>query len=90
MLATFNDFITKLESFLQTTRTEISVDATWNATKPANVSAATLQDLLTTTYADLITLDQIALVADPFIADYKAAHGGQTTFIEPEHLKRWK
>ena len=86
---TFNTFITKLEGFLNTTRTEMSVAADWNATKPANVSSPTLQTLLSTTYADLITLDQIELVADPFIADFGAANGGRMPFINPAPLARW-
>ena len=53
------------------------------------MSAPTLQPLLSTTYADLITLDQIALVADPFIADFGAAHDGRTPFINPAPLARW-
>ena len=85
---TFNAFISQLETFLQTTRTELSFTGLWNATKPTNVSA-TLQQLLTTTYADLITLDQTALVADPFIAAFSAAHGGQAPFVDPVPLARW-
>ncbi|KAI0696652.1 amidase signature enzyme [Cerioporus squamosus] len=86
---TFNMFITKLEGFLNTTRTEMSLAASWNATKPAAVSAPSLQTLLSTTYADLITLDQIDLVADPFIADFGAANGGRMPFIDPAPLARW-
>ncbi|CDO69603.1 hypothetical protein BN946_scf184875.g6 [Trametes cinnabarina] len=87
--AMFNTFISKLESFLNTTRTEVTFSELWNATKPANVTAPTLQTLLTTTYADLISLDQISLVADPFIADYGAANGGRMPFIDPAPLARW-
>ncbi|RPD57766.1 amidase signature enzyme [Lentinus tigrinus ALCF2SS1-7] len=86
---TFNTFITKLEGFLNTTRTEMTLAGSWNTTKPANVSAPSLQTLLSTTYADLITLDQIQLVADPFIADFGAANGGRTPFIDPAPLARW-
>ena len=68
---------------------EMSFSAAWNATKPADVAAPTLQTLLTTTYADFITLDQIELLADPFIADYKAANGGRAPFINPGPLSRW-
>ncbi|KAI0767056.1 amidase signature enzyme [Fomes fomentarius] len=87
--ATFNTFITALEHFLNTTRTEINFNASWNTTKPASVAAPTLQTLLSTVYADLITLDQIALVADPFIANYSAANGGRAPFINPAPLARW-
>ncbi|KAI0753089.1 amidase signature enzyme [Daedaleopsis nitida] len=87
--AIFNTFITALEGFLNTTRVEIDFSSTWNATKPASVSAPTLQTLLSTTYTDLITLSQIELVADPFISDYSAAHGGRMPFIDPSPLARW-
>ncbi|KAL1941453.1 hypothetical protein VTO73DRAFT_7270 [Trametes versicolor] len=87
--ATFNTFIGKLEHFLNTTRTEVSFAGLWNTTKPANATAPTLQTLLSTTYADIITLDQIALVADPFIADFGAANGGRMPFINPAPLARW-
>ncbi|KAI0365605.1 amidase signature enzyme [Pilatotrama ljubarskyi] len=87
--ATFNSFISRLEGFLNTTRTEVTFADLWNTTKPVNVSAPTLQTLLSTTYADLITLDQIALVADPFISDYGAANGGRMPFIDPAPLARW-
>lgn len=84
--AVFNEFITKLEKFLSTNRTEFSLAGTWNST--ANATAP-LSVVLNTTYADLITIDQIALLADPFIADYKAAHGGRTPFINPAPANRW-
>ncbi|TFK85923.1 amidase signature enzyme [Polyporus arcularius HHB13444] len=86
---TFNSFITKLEGFLNTTRTEMSLAAIWNATKPADVSTPSLQTLLSTTYVDLIALDQVELVADPFIADFGAANGGRMPFIDPSPLARW-
>lgn len=53
------------------------------------MTASSLRVLLNTTYADLITLDQIQLVADPFIDDYKSSHGGRTPFINPTPLVRW-
>ena len=89
----FNTFIRKVESFLNTTRTEINLTTMWNETSPliANVSdpPPSLRTVLNTTYADLIALDQIALVADPFIADFKANHHGQSPFIDPAPLARW-
>ncbi|KAI0653959.1 amidase signature enzyme [Cubamyces menziesii] len=87
--AMFNTFIGKLEKFLGTTRTEVDFADLWNATKPTNVSTPSLQTLLSTTYADLISLDQIALVADPFIADYGAENDGRMPFIDPAPLARW-
>ncbi|KAF7792761.1 hypothetical protein EIP86_003859 [Pleurotus ostreatoroseus] len=91
--AMFNDFIKQLEGFLNTTRTEISLTNMWNETSPliANVSnpPPSLSTMLTSTYEVLIALDQIQLVADPFIDAYKAAHNGQTPFIDPAPIARW-
>ncbi|KAI0079266.1 amidase signature enzyme [Panus rudis PR-1116 ss-1] len=87
--ALFNDFIKKLEDFLGTTRIEFNLIQSWTETKPPNTTEPTLSELLNTTYADLITLDQLALVADPFIADHKAAHSGRSPFIDPAPLARW-
>ena len=89
----FNDFIKQLEGFLNTTRTEISLTNMWNETSPliANVSnpPPSLSTMLTSTYEVLIALDQIQLVADPFIDAYKAAYNGQTPFIDPAPIARW-
>ncbi|TCD66406.1 hypothetical protein EIP91_001397 [Steccherinum ochraceum] len=87
--AVFNDFVTKLEGFLGTNRTNFNFLNTWNTTKPANSTAPTLKVLLNTTYADLISLDQIALVADPFINAFKAEHSGRAPFINPAPMNRW-
>ena len=89
----FNTFIQKLEHFLGTTCTEMNVTALWETTSPliANVSnpPPTLRQMLNTTYEILISLDQISLVADPFINAYAAAHNGQQPFIDPAPLVRW-
>ncbi|CCL99226.1 uncharacterized protein FIBRA_01241 [Fibroporia radiculosa] len=86
--ATFNAFITQLEGFLGTTRTEINLTTMWDSTKPSNVSS-TLREFLNTTYPTLITTDQIALLAEPFFRDYAAATGGRKPFIDPAPLTRW-
>ena len=89
----FNTFIQKLEVFLNTTRTEINVTDIWTNTSPliANVSnpPPPLRQMLNTTYEVLIALDQIALVADPFVNSYAAVHNGQQPFIDPAPVARW-
>lgn len=89
----FNDFIKQLEGFLNTTRTEISLTNMWTETSPliANVSnpPPPLRTVLNLTYEVLIALDQIQLVADPFIDAYREAHNGQTPFIDPAPIARW-
>lgn len=91
--AMFNTFIQKLEGFLNTTRTEFNMTTMWNTTSPiiANVSnpPPPLTEYLNTTYAFIAFTDQVPLVADPFIHDYQAAHGGDMPFIDPSPLERW-
>ncbi|KAI0919006.1 hypothetical protein AcW1_003502 [Taiwanofungus camphoratus] len=84
----FDTFITRLESFLGTIRTEINLTAMWTETKPAGVSAS-LNELVNLTYSILISTDQTSLVADPFMHDYAAANGGRKPFIDPVPLSRW-
>ncbi|KAI0693424.1 amidase signature enzyme [Cytidiella melzeri] len=91
--AVFNDFIKQLEGFLNTTRTEMNLTALWEETSPlisqGQNPPAPLSKVLNTTYADLITIDQIALVADPFISDHMKANNGRVPFIDPAPLNRW-
>ncbi|OCH86083.1 amidase signature enzyme [Obba rivulosa] len=87
--ATLNAFIDQLEGFLGTTRTEINVTDLFLHTRPENASAPTLREMLNITYPALISLDQVALVADPFIAAYQATHSGRMPFINPAPLVRW-
>ncbi|THH31880.1 hypothetical protein EUX98_g2299 [Antrodiella citrinella] len=88
--AIFNDFIVKLEGFLGTNRTEVNFSGLWNTTKPANSTAPSLSVLLNTTYVDLIAIDQLALLGDPFINGFKAIHSGRAPFINPAPLVRWE
>ena len=85
----FNEFIVQLEGFLNTTRTEINLTALWTETKPANSTAPTLRILLNTTYPDLISLDQTALVRAPFFEQFAQENGGRTPFIDPAVQTRW-
>ncbi|KAJ3288017.1 hypothetical protein HK104_008360 [Borealophlyctis nickersoniae] len=84
----FEGFISKLETFLSAKRENVSLANLWATTKPAG-APATPNDLLSTTYAALITIDQVRLLADPFINAYAAAHGGRKPFINPVPLSRW-
>jgi hypothetical protein len=91
--AIFNNFIKQLEGFLNTTRIEMNVTDLWQQTSPlisqGENPPADIHTVLNTTYADLITIDQIALVADPFIEDHKKASNGRVPFIDPAPLNRW-
>ncbi|KAJ5815433.1 amidase signature enzyme [Penicillium riverlandense] len=82
------NFVSRLESFLNGKREVIGLDDLWNATKPS-VDLASLDDLLFKTYSDLISIDQINLLGNPFIADYSQVHDGRTPFLDPSSEVRW-
>lgn len=84
----YSEFIVKLEQFLHTNRTEFNFTALWPQTKPANATDS-LQDLLNTTYVDLISFDQVSLVREPFFQAYAAQNNGQLPFIDPVVASRW-
>ncbi|KZT72307.1 glutamyl-tRNA amidotransferase, subunit A [Daedalea quercina L-15889] len=86
--AIFNAFITKLESFLGITRTEMNLTSLW-AENPLFIAHGPLSEMLMTTYPTLITMDQTELVAEPFMADYAAVNNGRKPFIDPAPLTRW-
>ncbi|EEY16547.1 glutamyl-tRNA(Gln) amidotransferase [Verticillium alfalfae VaMs.102] len=69
--------------------TALDLNAAWSSSAPAGAKGASLSDLLSATYATLITKEQIALVREPFYADYAAAHGGRRPFVNPVPLSRW-
>ncbi|KAH9919408.1 amidase signature enzyme [Fomitopsis serialis] len=86
--AVFNAFISKLETFLGITRTEMNLASMW-AENPLSTAHGSLSHMLSSTYPTLITMDQIQRVAEPFMADYAAANGGRKPFIDPAPLTRW-
>jgi hypothetical protein len=64
------DFTNALVEFVAGNVTSLDLEGNWAATKPASAGNATLDQLLNTTYATLISKDQTALVRDPFYRDY--------------------
>ncbi|KAH9834043.1 amidase signature enzyme [Rhodofomes roseus] len=87
--AVFNAFISKLEAFLGITRTEMNLTNMWTQSS-LFAAHGSLSEMLRTTYPTLITMDQIKLLAKPFMADYAAANGGRRPFIDPAPLTRWE
>lgn len=67
----------------------LDIYALWNKTRPAEAKGASIQELVNTTYTDLISKDQATLVRDPFYKDYAAKHGGRKPYINPSPLFRW-
>ncbi|WYZ40784.1 hypothetical protein EsH8_IV_001125 [Colletotrichum jinshuiense] len=84
-----NKFVGDLAAFLGTTSTTFDLDSAWESSGPPEANNQSLTDLLSLTYATLITKEQTALVRDPFYADYAAAHDGRLPFVNPVPLARW-
>lgn len=83
-------FAERLAAFVGSDGLEVlDLNAAWNATGPEEVAGVSLSNLLSNTYATLITKEQIELVRDPFYADYAAAYDGRRPFINPVPLSRW-
>jgi len=84
-------FLDALVKFIgkDATVTPFDINTAWAASKPAEAGDVSLATLLNTTYATLITKEQIPLVREPFYRDYAAAHDGRRPFVNPVPLARW-
>ncbi|KAB5546957.1 amidase signature domain-containing protein [Coniochaeta sp. 2T2.1] len=84
------NFLNSLQEFVgATTSTPITLANEFQTSKPAEAGTATLSQFLNTTYATLISKEQIAIIRDPFYRDYGAAHDGRLPFVDPAPLARW-
>jgi len=81
-------FLSQLQTFLSAEITTLNVTTLWNTTRPTSAPPS-LTTFLNTTYATIISKEQIKLVRNPFYADYAAAHDGRRPFIDPAPLVRW-
>ncbi|CCF39556.1 glutamyl-tRNA(Gln) amidotransferase [Colletotrichum higginsianum] len=68
--------------------TPFNITESWRTSRPPS-APETLDGLLNTTYATLITRRQTRLVRDPFYADYGRLHDGRLPFVNPVPLTRW-
>ncbi|KAF5632027.1 glutamyl-tRNA(Gln) amidotransferase [Fusarium sp. NRRL 52700] len=84
-----HQFANDLADFLITNVTEYNISQHWASAGPKSVGNTPLTELLNTTYAALITKQQIALVKEPFFKDYAAAHDGRMPYIDPAPSARW-
>jgi len=82
------NFLSQLQNFLSANVTTLNVTTLWNNTRPDSAPAS-LNTFLNTTYATLISKEQIKLVRNPFYADYAAVHDGRRPFVDPAPLVRW-
>ncbi|KAK3896991.1 amidase signature domain-containing protein, partial [Staphylotrichum tortipilum] len=83
------DFAAALGKFVGGEVTPLTLATEWAASKPAEAGDVTLNQLLNTTYATMISKEQTPLVRDPFYKDYAAAHSNRRPFINPVPLHRW-
>ena len=81
------NFLSQLEKYLSVTATALNYTALWDQTKP-DPGLPSIPVFLNSTYIELISLEQIRLVRDPFFADYASAHDGRKPFIDPVPLVR--
>lgn len=87
--AALDTFLAGLRDFLQVgTITPFNITDAWRTTRPAGAPGS-LDGLLNTTYATLISQRQVELVREPFYADYSRLHDGRLPFVNPVPLARW-
>lgn len=84
-----NKFLSDLTAFVGGASEAVTLATAWAAAPPAGAQNATLSSFLNTTYAVLITKEQIPLVREPFYRDYAAANDGRRPFVNPVPLARW-
>ncbi|KAI8169014.1 Amidase 1 [Colletotrichum sp. SAR 10_70] len=87
--AALDRFLDGLRDFLGIqTITQFNTTKLWQDLRPP-AAPETLNGLLNTTYATLISRRQTELVRDPFYADYGRLHDGRLPFVNPVPLARW-
>ncbi|KAJ5205176.1 Amidase [Penicillium cf. griseofulvum] len=86
--ALLEELVMKVEDFLGTKREFIDIASHWEKTRPYETPSK-INDLLNTTYAALVSVDQYRSLSLPFYADYAAKHGGRRPFVNPGPLSRW-
>ncbi|KAI8277709.1 hypothetical protein K4K60_006766 [Colletotrichum sp. SAR11_57] len=87
--AALDRFLDGLRDFLGIqTITQFNATKLWQDLRPP-AAPETLNGLLNTTYATLISRRQTELVRDPFYADYGRLHDGRLPFVNPVPLARW-
>lgn len=80
------DFLGNVTDFLSANATAFNITESFGTDNP---DLAPLATLMNTTYAVLITKQQVELVREPFYVDYAAKHDGRLPFVNPVPLARW-
>lgn len=78
----FEDFIRKMEIWIDCTRQSFNVDDLWRETRPHGQSDS-LDVATGHIYTVLTTYNCVRETIDPFIADFRAANQGRSPFIDP-------
>ncbi|OQE34681.1 hypothetical protein PENCOP_c016G07770 [Penicillium coprophilum] len=86
--ALLEKLVMKVENFLGTKREFINIASHWENSRPSDTPPR-INDLLNTTYAALVSVDQYRSLSLPFYADYAAKHDGRRPFVNPGPLSRW-
>lgn len=86
--AILNTFVKKVEGFLGVTRTEVNFTTMWIETRPSTVTDP-VDVLLNTTFSDIIGVDQVRLVRNPFFEKYASTYEGRTPFVNPSPSVLW-
>ncbi|KAJ5375815.1 Amidase [Penicillium concentricum] len=86
--ALLEELVMKVEAFLGTKREFIDIASHWEKSRPSDTPSK-INDLLNTTYAALVSVDQYRSLSLPFYADYAAKHEGRRPFVNPGPLSRW-
>ncbi|KAJ6150601.1 hypothetical protein N7471_001800 [Penicillium samsonianum] len=86
--ALLEGFVMKVEDFLGTKREFVDIASHWEKSRPSE-APSNITDLLNTTYAVLVSVDQYRSLSLPFYADYAAKHDGRRPFVNPGPLLRW-
>ncbi|KAF6793735.1 glutamyl-tRNA(Gln) amidotransferase [Colletotrichum sojae] len=87
--AALDEFLGGLRGFLESEAiARFNITESWRSSRPLE-APETLNGLLNTTYATLISRRQAELVRDPFYADYGRLHDGRLPFVNPVPLARW-
>ncbi|KAL4950886.1 amidase signature domain-containing protein [Aspergillus filifer] len=88
--AVFDEWISKLATFLNATIESSSIDTYWNATAHTDYPNTDFWSFMQMVGFNLIWRNQLQKVIEPFRAAYAATFGGRTPFINPFPAARYE
>ncbi|TQS33310.1 hypothetical protein Golomagni_06350, partial [Golovinomyces magnicellulatus] len=90
MATIVREFVAKTANATGAKVVALNMTKLWEDTRPKAANGTSYVDLLSKTYATLITKDQVRLVGDKFFKDYAAKHDGRKPYLNPSVDIRWK